>query len=152
MVGLIAAGGAFAYMTAGGGSTDTYATASSASVPLVVYSPGTKLSLTLGAAPSPETVTISNLNTTPIRVVSVTAAITGVQQPTVFDNGKPACVPTDFLVVAPDGTGTMPVNKDVAAGPDGMIHVIGFTVSLKNTDANQDNCRGAIVNYSYSVK
>jgi len=57
---------------------------------------------------------------------------------------KPACAASDFSIGGSVGTTT------VASGT-GVGSWSGLTIQLLNTAANQDNCKGATANISYTA-
>ena len=61
------------------------------------------------------------------------------------DGSKPACTEADFAI-----GGSATVNAQVAAGT-GVGSWSGLTVSMLNTGANQDNCKGVSIQIDYTA-
>ena len=87
-----------------------------------------------------------NPNGSPVFVASVKAAITGVTPAAPQDAGKPACSVNDYQLV----NNTAVVNANVPSG-NGQGTWTGITIRMLNTAANQDNCKNATVNLSYTI-
>lgn len=81
--------------------------------------------------------TVTNNNSNPVQVGSVSA--------TIVDTSNPDCPASEFSL-----GGSAPVNAQVA-GSGGTANWSGLTVALTETGANQDDCKNVQVNLSYSA-
>jgi len=141
---VVVGGAAFAWWTAGGTGSGSASTASSLTGLTVVQT-----STISGLAPGGSAQTLSgnfdNSNAGPVYVTSVTASISSVTKA----GGAPAgtCDATDYTLA----NATMTVGAEVIAGT-GKGSWTGATLAFNNKAAsNQDACKGATVNLSYSV-
>jgi len=136
---LIAAGGAFAYWTMTGSGTGTAGNGTSVGVTV------NQTSVITGLYPGGPAVALSgnfdNTNPGPVRIATVTAALASVTGGT----GTPACTIADYTLASPAAT----VNADIASG-SGVGAWSGPTIQLKNLATNQDACKNASVNLSYT--
>jgi hypothetical protein len=142
---LIAVGvavGAIAYWTAGGSGTGT-ATAGSTTA-LTVHQTTTLTAMYPGDSAQTISGNFDNTNPGPIYVGTVTASIASVTKA----GGAPAgtCDATDFTLAS----AAMTVNAEVAAG-NGVGSWTGATIKFNNKASNQDACKGATVNLSYTI-
>ncbi|MFN8194809.1 MAG: hypothetical protein U0R80_11080 [Nocardioidaceae bacterium] len=141
---LLAVGGtAFAYWSAGGSGTGTATTGTVSAVTVV------QTSTVTGMHPGDSAQTLSgnfnNPNSGPVYVTSVTASISSVTKAV----GAPAgtCDSTDYTLAS----ATMTVNASVPAG-NAQGSWTGATIQFNNKAAvNQDACKGATVNLSYTA-
>lgn len=103
-----------------------------------------------GLVPGGPTATLSgnfnNPNGSAVFVTSVKAAITGVTPAAPQDPAKPACTASDYELV----NDTAVVNDNVPSG-NAKGAWSGITIRMLNTAANQDNCKNATVNLSYTI-
>ena len=129
------AGAAFAYWSAGGSGTGTAETGTT--VPLTANQTGELTPMFPGDQPQTLSGTFTNLNEGPIYVTSVTAAITSVT------GGAGACSPADYVLT----DATMLVGEEVITGDAWG----GATIQFNNTAANQDGCKNATVNLTYTI-
>ncbi|MDH6238421.1 hypothetical protein [Cryobacterium sp. CG_9.6] len=139
---LAGGGAAFAYWTAGGAGTGVGTAGSNVAISVVQTS--TASNLRPGGAAQTLTGNFTNPNDSPVYVTSVTASISGVTKAT----GAPAgtCDATDYVLTGP----TMTVNTQVPAGTAQGAWT-GATIAFNNKPAaNQDACKGATVNFSYT--
>jgi len=139
----IASGVAYAYWTSGGtGPGSAVATAPVGTITV------NQITSVTGLYPGGNPVTLSgdfnNSNTGAAHIASVTAAVTSVTGSV----GSPACTPADFSTggsFAPTG------GIDIPAG-NNQVAWTGLTVQLvNNASANQDSCKGATANITYTV-
>lgn len=142
---LIAVGvavGAIAYWTAGGSGTGT-ATAGSTTA-LTVHQTTTLTAMYPGDSAQTISGNFDNTNPGPIYVGTVTASIASVTKA----GGAPAgtCDATDFTLA----NAAMTVNAEVASGT-GVGAWTGATIKFNNKASNQDACKGATVNLSYTI-
>ena len=139
---VVAGGGAaYAYWTAGGSGTGSGATAaSSANVTVVQTSNVTAMQP--GDTAQPLSGTFNNPNTGPAYVGTVTASISSVTKA-----GVPAttCNASDYTLA----NAAMTVNAEVPADDTGAWS--GATVKFNNKATNQNDCKGAVVNFTYTV-
>ena len=141
---LVGGGGAaaIAYWSAGGAGTGTATTGTSAGV--TVNQTAAASNLTPGGTTQALSGTFTNANAGPVNISTVTATITG--------NSKSAagCLSTDY-VLSNGGVATVPSVATPLSVPSGtnVGAWSGLTLSMTNTAANQDACKGATVNISY---
>ena len=83
----------------------------------------------------------NNTNPGAVYVGTVTAALASVTGSV----GTPACTIADYTLASPAAT----VNADIASG-SGVGAWSGPTIQLKNLATNQDACKNASVNLSYT--
>jgi len=142
IAGLVAASGvgslAFAYWT-GGGSGGGGASTDSGSAPVSFVQTNTPAALTPG-----DTVTVSgtvdNTNNGGVQLSSVTPSVSFPSSATLqSDSTKPACTTGDFTVSAATlSTMLIPGNSSSVTW--------SVTLTMKNTSANQDNCKNQTPN------
>lgn len=133
--------GAHAYWTQNGSGTGSATAGTTSSITVNQTSSVTGLypggpAATLGGDfdnPSSSSVTIS----------SVTATVSSVSNGA-SDGSKPACTPSDFSIAGSMGAATVPSGAGVGSWS-------GLTISLLNSGANQDNCKGATANIAYTA-
>lgn len=134
MVGI--GGAAFAYWTTTGSGSGAATTGTTVAV--TVNQTSTVSGLRPGGAAQALSGTFDNPNSGPVYIGSVTAQVTGTD--------KVGCDATDYTVA-----GTATVNAQVAAGT-GVGSWSGLTIAFNNKPAtNQDACKGATVNISYTT-
>jgi len=140
---IIGAGAAYAYWTTGGTGTGTATTATTTDITAVQTSTVTNMQ------PGDSAQTLSgnfdNGNSGPVYVATVTAAIAGV----VDGNGDPVagCDATDYTLA----NAVMTVGAEVPAGT-GKGSWSGATIKFNDKAAtNQDACKGATVNLTYTI-
>ena len=146
-------GVAYAYWTAGGSGTGTAATENS-TVALVVNQGSTISNMHPGDAAQTLSGTYTNKNDYPVFVGTVTAALTSV---TKADGVSGSCGTSDYTLTSP----VVVVNSQIAPSvvtpgttptyaPSGSW--TGPQVQFNNKpDANQDGCKGATLNLSYTI-
>lgn len=142
-VALVAASGgaAFAYWTNTGSGTGTGATGTNTSITVVQTS--TIGDLKPGGAAQTLSGNFNNGNTSPVYVASVTASIASVTKAAGVSG---TCDATDFTLSSP----TMTVGHEVASGT-GVDGWTGATIAFNDkAGTNQDACKGATVNLSYT--
>lgn len=138
----VGGGVAFAYWSSTGSGTGTGSTSTGASS-LVVAQTSAPTDLAPGVAPEAITGTITNKAANSALVNSVTVSISGV---TPAANASGTCDATDYTLTNP----TVALNKDVASGA--TISFSGPTLGFNDkSGTNQDGCKGATVNLSYST-
>ncbi|MDQ3677524.1 MAG: hypothetical protein M3401_12100 [Actinomycetota bacterium] len=140
---LAIAAGAYAYWTAGGSGTGS-GSAANAQTALTVTQTTTLAAMYPGDTAQTISGKFNNTNAGPIYVGTVTAAIASV----VKDAGAVAgtCDATDFTLA----NATATVNADVPVG-SGVGAWTGPTIKFNNKATNQDQCKGATVNLSYTI-
>ena len=143
-VALLSGGGAaFAYWSAGGTGTGTAASAATATATVSVNQSTTPITgLTPGGPFISLDGTLTNSTTGPLRVTSLTAAVTGV------DVGHSSCVFADYKIT---GTAVLAnlVSGDVPVGS--IATWSGLKINLANTAVSQDSCKGATVTITYTA-
>jgi len=130
---VVAGGAAFAYWTAGGSGTGAADTGTSANVTIVqdtfpadaLYPGGPAIALSG---------TFNNPNSGPVHVDQVTVAV----DPTWSVGTTLPCTADDFTLVQPTQT-----NADVLAN-DTSTWGGTASIRMKNTSANQDNCKNVL--------
>ena len=140
---LAGGGAAFAYWTAGGSGTGTGATAASNQNVTVVQT-STVTAMQPGDSAQSLNGTFNNPNSGPAYVGTVTASIASV----VKAGGAPAgtCDASDYTLAG----AAMAKNAEVPADDTGTW--TGATIKFNNNaGVNQDACKGATVNFAYTV-
>jgi hypothetical protein len=130
---------AFAFWTGVGAGTGQ-AQSGTTGQALVVKQTGPPTGLVPGGPAATLSGNFDNPNGSAVFVGSVTAAITGVTPAAPQDPTKPACTTADYQLV----------NPNVPSG-NGQGAWGGITIKMLNTAANQDNCKNATVNLSYTI-
>lgn len=141
-LGLISGGAAFAFWTSGGSGTGSASTGDVS--PLTVVQTSTITGLAPGLPAQTLSGTFTNPNSGPVYVSTVTASIASVTKA----GGAPAgtCDATDYTL----SNAAMTVNAEVLA--DDSSTWSGATIAFNNkASSNQDACKGATVNLSYTV-
>jgi len=134
VIGLLSAGGALAYWTFGGGGTgsaktaDTTALVVTQTIPAPTLAPGGSVALAG---------TITNSNTTDVKVGTLTAEITGASNSGVALG--------DFTL-----TGN-PVTVNAVVKKGTPLAWTGMTLSYANSDVNQDNAKNTTVSIKYTL-
>jgi hypothetical protein len=136
---LIAAVGAYAYWTSTGAGTGSGATGTSVAVTVV------QTSTVTGLYPGGPTQALSgnfnNPNPGKVRVATVTAALASITGSV----GTPACTIADYQL----NNATATVNAEVDPG-SGQGAWSGPTIQMLNPATNQDACKNATVNLTYT--
>lgn len=133
------AGVAYAYWTAGGTGTGTAETGTTVGV--TVNQVSVVSDLRPGGAAQTLSGTFDNPNESAVFVTSVTVSIASVT------GGDGACTAADYVLTG----ATMAVGAEVAAGED-VGSWSGATIAFDNDPlVNQNGCKNATVNLSYSV-
>lgn len=139
---LLLAVGAYAYWTQGGSGTGS-ATAGTTSN-ITVNQTGAPVT---GLYPGGPAVTLSgnfdNPNSGSVRISSITAVVSSISGAG-SDGSKPACTTSDFTIGGSVGVTTVPSGTGVGSWT-------GLTVQMVNGAANQDNCKGATANLTYTA-
>ncbi len=134
---------AYAYWSAGGSGTGSATTGTN--VAISVH----QTSTVSGMAPGDSAQTLSgnfnNTNTGPVYVTSVTASIASVVKASGAPDG--ACTAADYSLA----NAVMTVGAEVPAGTAQGAWT-GATIKFNNSaSVNQDGCKGATVNLTYTV-
>ena len=154
VLGVSMAGGAYAYWTAGGtGSGSLQQVTTTRPMTVTQYM---ATGLTPGGPAVELTGNVLNPNTFAVHVTSLKATITGVYpyssgvgSADATDTSKPACTVDDFtLIDAGVVIGDVPATVGATSG---TAPFSGITIALKNTGANQDNCKSASALIAYKV-
>jgi hypothetical protein len=133
---IVAAGVAYAYFSATGTGTGQAATGTTTGI--TVNQTSTVSSLAPGSAAQALTGTFDNPNSGPVYVTSVSASVTGTD--------KSGCTASDYTVTGSPAV----VGTQVVAG-SGVGAWSGITIAFNNKPTtNQDVCKGATVNISYT--
>lgn len=138
---LVAVVGAYAFWTQGGTGSGS-ATAGTTSN-ITVNQTNTVTGLYPGGSPVTLSGDFTNLNSGPVNISSVTATVSSVSNGS-LNGSKPACTASDFSIGGSSGASTVPVGTNVGSWT-------GLTIQLLNTSANQDNCKGATANITYTA-
>jgi len=139
---LIGGGIASAFWTTGGSGSGS--ARAGTTVPIDVVQVTALTALAPGGAPQVISGTFTNANVGPVYVTAVTASIVAVTKAA----GAPAgtCTAADFLLTGP----AMAVGAHVGAGA-AQGSWTGATITFRETDLNQDACKGATVTLGYAV-
>jgi hypothetical protein len=136
-----AAVAAYAYWTSGGSGTGQATAGTTANITV------NQTSSVSGLYPGGPGVTLSgnfdNPNAGSVQISSITAVVSSISGGGT-DATKPACTPADFSIGGAVGTTTVPSGTGVGAWS-------GLTIQMVNTAANQDNCKGATANITYTA-
>jgi len=137
------AGAAVAYWTAGGSGSGSGGTAEQTAA-LTVNQTTTLAAMYPGDSAQTISGDFTNPNSGPVQVNTVTAAIASVTKAA----GAPAgtCDATDYALAG----AAMTVNASVPAG-SAQGAWTGATIKFTNKTTNQDACKGATVNLSYTI-
>jgi hypothetical protein len=136
---LLCAAGAYAYWTQAGTGSGTAATGSGSGV--VVNQTSSVTNLVPGGTPQALSGTFNNPNPGTVRVAAVTAALNSITGSV----GSPACTIADYRINNPIAT----VAAEIPSG-NGVGTWSGPTIEMLNTTGNQDACKNATVNVTYS--
>ncbi len=145
LVGVVAvlaiAVGAYAYWTQGGTGSGT-ATAGTTSA-ITVNQTSTVSGLYPGGSAATLSGNFDNPNASAVTISSITAVVSSISGGA-GDAAKPACTTADFSIGGSVGTTAVPSGSGTGSWT-------GLTIQLLNTAANQDNCKGATANISYTA-
>ena len=141
----VGATAAFAFWTQGGSGTGSASTGTTTDITVVQdsISAGT---LYPGGPSEALSGHFANPNSGSVNITSVTAAVTGVTPlagNTFASNGKPDCTTGDYGIGGTSGPYTVVSGNTTTWS--------GLNVSLSNTAANQDNCKGASIAITYTA-
>lgn len=136
---------AFAFWTGVGTGTGQAKTGTTGQA-LTVKQTGPPTGLVPGGPVATLSGNFDNPNGSPVFVGSVKAAIASVTPAAPQDPAKPPCKTGDYQLVNDTAT----VNANVPSG-NGQGAWSGITIRMLNTAANQDNCKNATVNLSYTI-
>lgn len=141
---VVAAGGAaFAYWTAGGSGTGS-ATSSASTANVTVVQTSTVASMQPGDSAQTLSGNFTNPNSGPAYVGTVTAAIDSVDKASGVTG---TCDATDYTLA----NAAMTVNAEIPAGT-AKGSWTGATIKFNNkSGVNQNACKGATVNLTYTV-
>lgn len=143
-VGLIAAfalsAGAYAYWTQQGAGSGSAATGTNVAITVVQTS--VPADLYPGGPTAPLSGTFSNTNDGPVFVNTVSATISSVSGPNITA-GTP-CTAADYTLAG------FPLAINAEVGADDASTWSGGTVQMVNSGTNQDGCKGATVNITYT--
>lgn len=140
---LVGGGAAYAYWTVSGAGSGSVTTADVDSV--TINQTSTVTDLAPGVAAQTLSGDFDNPNDGPVYITSVTVSIDSVTKAA----GAPAgtCDASDYTLTG----ATVPVGTEVASG-DGKGAWTGATIAFNNKPTtNQDACKGATVNLSYTA-
>ena len=136
---VVAGGAAFAWWTAGGSGTGSASTGTTTALTVTQSSPITGLAP--GVGPQTLSGTFNNANTGPVYVSTLTVTISSITQAV---GAVGSCTAGDYQITgSPLAIGAeVPVGSSPWSGPQ---------IAFVNLPTNQDGCKGATVNLSYSV-
>ena len=136
---LMGTGGvAFAYWTNSGSGTGSAATGTNLAI---TVAQGTSSAVLVPGGPSSTlSGTFTNPNTSPVFVNTVTATLASVTGSV----GTPACTVADYAL----DTATITIGAQAAA--DDTTAWSGIVVKMLNSATNQDACKNATINLSYT--
>ncbi|MCU1495313.1 MAG: hypothetical protein JWO62_3077 [Acidimicrobiaceae bacterium] len=135
-------GAAFAYFTTGGSGTGTAGVGTSSD--LTINQVGSISGLLPGGGSQPIEYSIDNTSTGNQDVTGVTVAIASITAPAAV--GGLTCTSPDFTLTQPN---TVP--GDIAAKTTYTSAPSGASISMNDTASNQDGCKGATVNLSFTA-
>jgi hypothetical protein len=135
--------GAYAYWTQSGSGTGSASTGSGTGI--TVNQTSVVSDLSPGSTPQALSGTFTNLNAGTVQVASVTATLASV---TGGAGGTPECTIADYQINNP--TTTTISGGGVIASGTGVGSWSGPTIQMLDSGTNQDACKGATVNVSYS--
>jgi hypothetical protein len=136
---------AFAFWTGVGAGTGQAQTGNTGQA-LVVKQTGPPTGLVPGGPAATLSGNFDNPNAAGVFVNTVKATIASVTPAVGPDLTKPNCQTSDFQLVNDTAT----VNDTIPPG-NGQGAWGGITIKMLNTAANQDNCKNATVNLSYTI-
>lgn len=132
---VLAGGAAFGYWSVTGSGSGTADTGDVMSITVNQVTP--PFGLGPGVPPQLLSGNFDNPNG-PVYVTSVTAVVSGTNQP--------GCDETDFIIA-----GAAPVGAQIAGPGSATGSWSGLTIQFNNKATNQDACKNAIVNISYTA-
>lgn len=135
------AGAALAYWTQGGTGSGTGATGTTNGI--TVNQTSTVSGMYPGSTPQALSGNFDNPNSGGVTISSVTAVVSSITGGTA-DNTKPDCTPADFAITGTAAGSTVPTGTGVGTWS-------GLSLQLLNTAANQDNCKNAVANITYTA-
>jgi hypothetical protein len=138
---LSGAGAAYAFWSAGGFGSGAATT--STNVPITAVQTSVISGLQPGGTAQSLSGNFTNGNTSPVYVSSVTASISSVTINSVVAVG---CDASDYTIA----NAVMTVGTEIPAGTAKGAWT-GATISFNNKATNQDACKGATVNLSYTI-
>lgn len=146
---LVGGGVAVAYWTTTGSGTGSAPVGTS--TPLTVTQNTTFTSLVPGGTAQGIDFTLNNPSTADVQVTSVVVAVAST-------SAGAACPPANFTIVQPSKPSvTTPVivagssSESFTSGAGGEQASTGATLRMDNTASNQDGCKNATVNLTYTV-
>jgi hypothetical protein len=138
---LLLAVGAYAYWTQGGSGSGSATAGTTSNITV------NQTSSVSGLYPGGPAVTLSgnfdNPNPGSVRISSITGVVSSISGAGT-DGSKPACTTSDFTIGGSVGVTTVPSGTGVGSWS-------GLTVQMVNGAGNQDNCKGATANISYTA-
>lgn len=140
---LVGGGAAFAYWTGGGSGSGTVSSQSTLAA-LTVNQTTTISNLAPGVAAQTLSGNFNNPNAGSVYVTTVTASISSVTKATGAVVG--VCDATDYTLA----NATMTVGAEVPTG-NAKGAWTGATIAFNDKATNQDQCKGATVNLSYTA-
>ncbi|HJU46699.1 MAG TPA: hypothetical protein VJ689_01095 [Gaiellaceae bacterium] len=141
VVAIVAAFGAYAFWTQSGSGTGS-ATAGTTNT-ITVNQTSTVTGLYPDGPAAPLSGDFTNPNASEVHISSVTAAVSSITGAGT-DGTKPACTIADFAIGGSSGPTDVPVGTNVGSWS-------GLTISLVDNGLNQDNCKNATANISYTA-
>jgi len=147
VIGLVAAmavaAGAYAYWTQTGSGTGSATTGSG--TPITVNQTSTVTGLSPASTPQALSGTFTNTNPGSVQVASVTATLTSISGGA---GGTPACTIADYQIN--NSPTTTISNGGLIPTGTGVGTWSGPTIEMIDSATNQNACKGATVNISYS--
>lgn len=142
LVVVAASGAAYAYWTSNGTGTGTATTGTT--LALTVAGATAPTDLAPGVAAGPVTVTVTNPGSSSVKVSQVVASIASVSKAA----GAPAggCTASDYTL-----SGATMTTGAAELAPGASTTFSGASLGFNNTGSNQDGCKGATVNLSYTA-
>jgi len=134
---LLAAAGAYAYWTQSGAGTGSAATGTNDAV--TVNQTSSPAALYPGGPAQPLSGNFDNPNEGKVRVASVTVALSSIE------DAPAGCSLADYQL----NNATATVNAEIDPG-DGVGSWSGPSIQMLNTGSNQDGCKNASINLTYT--
>ena len=134
----LAGGAAYAYWTAGGAGFGNVQQATTTKTLTVI--PSFVGVLTPGGPAAAITGSVKNPNTFPVTIEKYSVAVA---------NMGTGCSAADFTITG--GDVTLNPSNFISVAADGLVGITGPTIALKETGANQDGCKNALINLVFTV-
>jgi hypothetical protein len=145
---LIAAAGAYAYWTQAGSGSGTAATGTN--VAITVTQTATPTGLYPGGPAFDLTGKFNNSNASKVYVHQVSATVSSVTRTQTAIDANLTCGPSDYQLNGFPVTIDAEINAGTAVGNWAGTVPVPVSIQLLDTSSNQDGCKGATANISYT--